>query len=97
MNLKLSKSHAERALRAVSGSAAGMEVIRDSEQYAAARGLTTYWIKLFDNWPDKNLIRVDMFFSGQAIKTVLIDPETFKPDWAATNREERRKIREEQL
>lgn len=91
MKMKLSKAHAERVLRAVAGSASGIEVIRDGVEYAVAHGLTSYWVKMFDNWPSLNRIQVDLFFAGQAIKTIIIDPDTFEPDWLATDREERKK------
>lgn len=96
MNLKLSKSHAERALRAVVGSASGMEVIKEGTEYAVVRGVMSYRVNLEDMWPSVPQIRVRVYFAGQEIKTVYIESETFKPDWATTAREEREKSRREQ-
>lgn len=91
---KLPKAHAERALKTLIGSAAGMVELENGRGYFVSRGIFFVEVCLEDMWPSGFFIRGDIYFKGTIIKTVYLNRESFEPDLAITEQAERIKARE---
>ncbi len=91
---KLPKAHAERALKTLIGSAAGMAEMDNGRGYVVLRGTLLVEVYLEDMWPSGVFIRGDIYFQGAVIKTVYLSRESFEPDLVITEQAERIKARE---
>ncbi|MCI1777700.1 MULTISPECIES: hypothetical protein [Paenibacillus] len=91
---KLPKAHAERALKTLIGSAAGMAEMSNGRGYVVLRGTLFVEVYLEDMWPSGVFIRGDIYFQGVVIKTVYLNRDTFEPDLVITEQAERIKARE---
>ncbi|WP_431785709.1 hypothetical protein [Paenibacillus lactis] len=91
---KLPKAHAERALKTLIGSAAGMAELSNGRGYVVLRGSIFVEVYLENMWPTGVFIRGDIFFKGTIIKTVYLNRESFEPDLVITEQAERIKARE---
>lgn len=91
---KLPKSHAERALKTLIGSAAGMAEMDNGRGYLVLRGTLFVEVYFEDMWPSGVFIRGDIYFQGTVIKTVYLNRDSFEPDMVITAQAERIKARE---
>ncbi|HAF97507.1 hypothetical protein [Paenibacillus lactis] len=91
---KLPKSHAERALKKLVGSATGMVELENGRGYFVSRGIFFVEVCLEDMWPSGVFIRGDIYFKGTIIKTVYLNQESFEPDLVITEQAERIKAKE---
>ncbi|MCM3699238.1 hypothetical protein [Paenibacillus macerans] len=91
---KLPKGHAERALKTLIGSAAGMVEPEPGHRYFVSRGTLFVKVCLEEMWPYGVFIRGDFTVKGDVLKSIYLNRDNFEPDWEMTAKAERLKARE---
>lgn len=91
---KLPKAHAERALKTLIGSAAGMVELENGRGYFVSRGIFFVEVCLEDMWPSGVFIRGDIYFKGELIKTAYLNRDSFELDLVITEQAEKIKALE---